>query len=510
MSVAFYPGQTLESTDLNIIIRNDTGTPVDPFYIRYSLFDNTTGIPVLIGAPNRVPATTGVGKYYANATLPLDSNIGDWMIHWDFRETSGSPMVQVVQEFNVVDQEVRITVSDNNNMNDMIRRVRVLLRDNNPDRNYRFRPPASEKFLQSQAQVFGYIWEDEEILEYILMAIDDFNAAPPVTGVTIDSIPLRWRTAVILRACSFACFAIAMNWIADEFSVKGDEKVKVKDEEGNVYELSLEELFDVIYGDKILEMEKEVRDEYKKVMKELDSDQLVMNREKNTFVKTIKKVFRKIKDILVKKKAYNVDKIKESFYKGRLEVKSLSEDKGNVDWVPIKDIYRHNSLYKKMIKVVTDKGDVVVTDDHSLFSWETKKPIAANKLKIGYPIIANENNILVKAVIRSIEDNPAENYTYDLCVPGTESAFLSSGILVHNSYTISGVSLDVDKSAKYEGMKNNFITEYDKLKEQAKRSIKIIRGLRQPRYGVGISSALGPYSSPGVQARRNFISGFRN
>jgi hypothetical protein len=295
MSVAFYPGQTLDQNDLNIIIRDDTGTPVDPFYIRYSLFDNTTGIPVLIGAPNRVPATTGVGQYYANATIPLDSNIGDWMIHWDFRETSGSPMVQVVQEFNVVDQEVRITVTENNNMNEMIRRVRVLLRDNNPDRNYRFRPPASEKFLQSQAQVFGYIWEDEEILEYILMAIDDFNAAPPVTGVTIDDIPLRWRTAVILRACSFACFAIAMNWIADEFD-----------------------------------------------------------------------------------------------------------------------------------------------------------------------------------------------------------------------YSVSGVSLSIEKSSKYEGMKNNFIQEYDKLKEQAKRSIKIIRGLRQPRYGIGISSALGPYSSPGVQARRNFISGFRN
>lgn len=272
MSVAFYPGQTLDQNDLNIIIRDDTGTPVDPFYIRYSLFDNTTGIPVLIGAPNRVPATTGVGQYYANATIPLDSNIGDWMIHWNFRETSGSPMVQVVQEFNVVDQQVRITITENNNMNEMIRRVRVLLRDNNPDRNYRFRPPASERFLQSQAQVFGYIWEDEEILEYILMAIDDFNAAPPVTGVSIDDIPLRWRTAVILRACSFACFAIAMNWIADEFSVKGDERVKVKDKEGNIYELNLEQLFEILYGDTMREIEKEVQEEYRKALKEIEDE----------------------------------------------------------------------------------------------------------------------------------------------------------------------------------------------------------------------------------------------
>jgi len=58
-------------------------------------------------------------------------------------------------------------------------------------------------------------------------------------------------------------------------------------------------------------------------------------------------------------------------------------------------------------------------------------------------------------------------------------------------------------------MKENFISEYDKLKDQAKRSIKIVKGLKQPRYGIGISSALGPFSRPGTQSRRNFVSGAR-
>lgn len=157
-----------------------------------------------------------------------------------------------------------------------------------------FRPPAHEKFIQAHTQVFGYIWEDEELYEYLLMSVDLFNSAPPVTGVTLDDIPPRWRTIVLMRAAAMACAAAALTWIVNEFD-----------------------------------------------------------------------------------------------------------------------------------------------------------------------------------------------------------------------YSISGVSLSIEKSSKYESMKNNFLTEYKEAQELAKRSIKIVRGLRQPRYGIGISSALGPYSRPGVQSRRNYISGFR-
>jgi len=155
-----------------------------------------------------------------------------------------------------------------------------------------FRPPSSEKFIQAQTKVFGYIWEDEELYEYLINAADLFNSFPPVTGITLDNMPDRWRTTILLRAGAFACAAVALNWIADE------------------------------YG-----------------------------------------------------------------------------------------------------------------------------------------------------------------------------------------YSISGVSLDLEKSSKYESMKNNFLTEFKEAAQQAKDSIKIVVGLQQPRYGIGISSALGPFSAPGVQSRRNYISG---
>ncbi len=294
MSVAYQPGQTLTKEDLKIVIRDNSGNLVDPYYIRYSMFDYTTGVEVLIGAPDQIPATTGVGQYFVSTTMPLDSNIGDWVVRWNFRETIGAPLVQVVQEFNIVAKDVKTDITSEDAEQLLIRRLRIILRDNNPDRNYRFRPPASEKFIQAQAQVFGYVWEDYELYEYLLMAVDYFNTAPPVTGISLINTPERWRAVVLLKAASLACGAVALNWIVDEYS-----------------------------------------------------------------------------------------------------------------------------------------------------------------------------------------------------------------------YSISGVSLDLEKSSKYQSMKDSFEAEYDKLLEMAKRSIKIAVGLKQPRYGVGISSALGPYSRPGVQSRRNFVSGFR-
>jgi hypothetical protein len=291
MSVAFHKGQTLGPDDLKISVRDTSGTLIDPSSITYSIFDITTGVEVLIGSPNQTPASTEVGMFYVNATLPLDSNIGDWIVRWNFRETSISPIVQVVQEFNVVGDITVTTITEVPTEQLMVNRLRIVLRDNNPDRNYRFRPPSTEKFLQTQTEVFGYIWEEEELYEYLLMAVDDFNAAPPVTGVMLNNLPSRWRTVILLGAAAHAVRAVTMNWIADEFD-----------------------------------------------------------------------------------------------------------------------------------------------------------------------------------------------------------------------YSISGVSLSLEKSSKYQGMKENFENEFDKLKEQAKRSIKIVKGLQQPRYGIGISSALGPFSRQGVQSRRNYVS----
>jgi hypothetical protein len=296
MSVAFQKGQVTGPSDLRISIRNGAGQLVDPYAITYAVFDFTTGLEVLIGEPNQIPQSTGVGEFYAATTIPLDANIGDWVVRWSFKEEATSPIMQVIQNFNVVDTS---TVTNKSGfrppqlpfLDELIKRLRISLRDNNPDRNYRFRPPSTEKFLQTQTEVFGYIWEDEELYYYLLDTVYDFNSAPPATDITLDNLPYNWSSAIIVGAGARACRAVALNWIADEFN-----------------------------------------------------------------------------------------------------------------------------------------------------------------------------------------------------------------------YSISGVSLDLEKSSKYMSMKENLEQSFDKLKEEAKSTIKIVKGLKQPRFGIGISAALGPYSRVGVQSRRNYVS----
>lgn len=288
-------GSTTGPNDLDIMVRNSGGTLIDPYRLEYAIYDFTTGLEVLMGSPVNTPVKIATGHYYALFVIPGDANIGNWRIRWTIQETVADPVYQSVEDFNVVGSNVIPSFTGDLNMDRLIYSLRILLRDNNPDRNYSFRPPASEKFIQGQTQVFGFIWEDEELLEYLYMAVDDFNSRPPVTGIDISNLwssERRWRTTVLIRAAVFACFAISMNWISNEFS-----------------------------------------------------------------------------------------------------------------------------------------------------------------------------------------------------------------------YSISGVSLDIEKSSKYMSIKDEYINEYDKLVEQNKQSIKIIKGLRQFRFGVGITSALGPLSRSGVQSRRNLISG---
>lgn len=293
MAVAFRRGSTTGTSDLSITIRDTSGNLMDPYRLEYAVYDYTTGIEVLMGSPVNTPIRLSIGQYYAQVVIASDANIGNWLIRWTIQEAASDPVYQSVQDFNVVGDSMLVSFTGNQNLDKLIYSLRILLRDNNPDRNYHFRQPASEKFIQGQTQVFGFIWEDEELLEYIYMAIDDFNSRPPTTSIDVGNLwssERRWRSAILVRAAVFACFAIAMNWISDEFE-----------------------------------------------------------------------------------------------------------------------------------------------------------------------------------------------------------------------YSISGVSLSIDKSSKYMSIKDEFIAEYDKLVEAAKRSIKIVKGLRQFRYGVGITSALGPLSRPGIQSRRNFI-----
>ena len=262
MSVAFRRGSTTGPSDLAITMRDITGNLIDPYRIEYAVYDATTGIEVLIGSPVNIPIRISLGQYYAQVVIVADSNIGNWVIRWTIQERPADPVYQSVEQFNVVGDSMLVSFSGDPNVDKIVYSLRVLLRDANPDRNYHFRPPENERFIQGQTQVFGFIWEDEELLEYIEWAIDDFNGRPPTTDININNLfssEKRWKATILLRAAAFACFAIAMNWIADEFSIGPDELVTVKDESGVEYTLPIRELFNILHEDQLKELVEQTR-----------------------------------------------------------------------------------------------------------------------------------------------------------------------------------------------------------------------------------------------------------
>ena len=208
-------------------LQNSASNPCDAAEISFALYYVDPGPPeaeVLIGSSARVPAHPAVGEYYASLMIPPSANLGTYRIRWTFKEYVSSPAQQVVQEFAVVSNAVVVTPPYLNTpaKRDMVSKLRLLLRDQNPDKFYHFRPPEWEGDIGQYNRIFGQIWQDDELLEYIERALDWFNMFPPLTqrintvDLLVTDMP-AWRTAILWGAIAHACFAMSINWVADEF-----------------------------------------------------------------------------------------------------------------------------------------------------------------------------------------------------------------------------------------------------------------------------------------------------
>lgn len=124
---------------------------------------------------------------------------------------------------------------------------------NCPDQFYHFMPPQHEGRIGAFNRVFGHIWEDYELLLYLRRGLDDWNLHPPDTSMvtTIDqawSFYPTWRSGITWAAITHACFALMMNWSADEFSIPAYEKVSVYLPSGKRVEVPIGELYDICEG----------------------------------------------------------------------------------------------------------------------------------------------------------------------------------------------------------------------------------------------------------------------
>lgn len=200
------------------------------------------------------------------------------------------------------------------------------------------------------------------------------------------------------------------------------------------------------------------------------------------------------------------ERIREDFLTGCLQVHSVRPD-GSVCTSVVADVMRHHTPHKEMLEVQLPQGSVVCTEDHSLFGWGSEGvfPVVTSALKPGMGVVLVQAGQAQEDFLLGVFPAPKEEYTYDLSVPETESFVLSNGVLAHNSYSIGGVSLDIEKSSKYESLKQNAETQYDKAADAKQRTTKYIRGLQQPRFGLGVRSSFGPNVGAGVLTPRAFF-----
>lgn len=257
MGVVFTQGQTLGRGDLDIFLSNTAGNPSNAYTITFALYfvDPQTQQEVLIGDPRRTPVNPTVGEYYAALQIPPSAAPGNYRIRWLFREQSTSSEEGAVQEFGVVTPASETTTSPYSAcLQDLIRKMRKLTRDDDPARNYRFRPPEGEGAIGCYNQVFGFIWTDDDFAEYLEMALWKWNLHPPETEElnTIDKLcqmKPSWKAALLWGALVNAAQALVYNWISEEFSVAGDTVVEVYLPDGTAVRLPIEDLYSICKGD---------------------------------------------------------------------------------------------------------------------------------------------------------------------------------------------------------------------------------------------------------------------
>lgn len=237
--------------DLDIQTVDNAGTPIDPHSITYALYDYTTGVEVLIGPSERLPVRDELGHYYAAFQVPENANYGTYRIRWSIEEQAGDPAVTVMEEFAVVEASALQSKLYSGIEQEMIGRLRRLLRDQNPDKYYHFRPPTSSGTVNEYNRVFAHIWENDELIEYMEQAMFSINAHPPETHFRDLDHMLQgkpnWRHWVLTGAIAHACVALSLNWIADEFSICHDEKVTVLLPDGEEVEVPIGELYQICH-----------------------------------------------------------------------------------------------------------------------------------------------------------------------------------------------------------------------------------------------------------------------
>lgn len=224
-------GKTLQPGDLGLVVRDARGNIVEPASIQYSIFSvSASGEQTLASAPKMVPGRAAFGTYYVNVTIPTAWE-GYFHLVWYLKQYADSPEETIFEEFQVVRidpartsfEAPSVLVTSRPGISPKLARhiimVRELLSDENPDRNYHFRPPTPGKVVADFNSRVGYIWTDATITRMLKLAMSQLNTWNPMnlTEYRIENAPEAWADAAAVGAAAHCLSKEAARWAAEEF-----------------------------------------------------------------------------------------------------------------------------------------------------------------------------------------------------------------------------------------------------------------------------------------------------
>jgi hypothetical protein len=227
----FNQGKTLTPGDMGLNVRDANGQLIDPTGISYTIFAiDDAGNKVLASAPKLQPARSTTGVFYITGVVPT-AWLGQMNLVWYLQQYPGDAETSIFEEFEVVKIDPLTTSFEapsailstrpglNKVLIERIMGTRELLSDEDPDRNYHFRPPTQGKVVAGFNDRVGFIWTDRTIIRMLRLAMEMANTWNPMNlyGYSVENAPRAWGEAITVGAAAKCLSKEAARWEADEF-----------------------------------------------------------------------------------------------------------------------------------------------------------------------------------------------------------------------------------------------------------------------------------------------------
>jgi hypothetical protein len=227
----FNQGKVLSPGDLGLNVRDANGQLIDPAAISYSIFSQAPDDTLrLVSPPKFLPNRSSTGVYHVGGHIPSDFD-GHYRLIWYLQQYPDNPEVQLFEEFDVIRLDPATTSFEapsvlvvprpalNKVLAECIIKVRELLSDEDPERNYHFRPPTTGRIVAGFNDRVGFIWTDRTIIRMLRLAIEMANTWNPMnlTDYRVENAPRAWQEAIAVGAAAKCLSKEAARWEADEF-----------------------------------------------------------------------------------------------------------------------------------------------------------------------------------------------------------------------------------------------------------------------------------------------------